>query len=186
MGRVREQENGPRLIDLDILLFGDEERDSEALVLPHPRIAERAFVILPLLEIEPSVTLPDGSPLKLETATVGAVRRVAGPLPDLDEGMEVPVEPTEWAAVAQSEDVADRISGFDAALRLKAEVLRDEGIPVAWEPYEPGLDIDPFGAMIIFRIMVPVAEEERAKTLLAALADSVPIDESDDPLGVDA
>lgn len=51
---------GPRVIDLDLLLFGDEVLRTERLELPHPRMAERAFVLVPLVEIAPEATLPDG------------------------------------------------------------------------------------------------------------------------------
>lgn len=51
MGRVREVHWGPRVIDLDLLAFGDARRDTPALSLPHPRLAERAFVLVPLCEV---------------------------------------------------------------------------------------------------------------------------------------
>ncbi len=53
LGRIREHEIrwGPRVIDLDILLYGDQEVRNEHLVIPHPRIKERAFVLIPLYEI---------------------------------------------------------------------------------------------------------------------------------------
>lgn len=51
---------GPRPIDLDLLLFEDSVCATEFLTLPHPRMAERAFVLLPLLELDPDVFLPDG------------------------------------------------------------------------------------------------------------------------------
>lgn len=51
---------GPRRIDLDLLLFGDTVASGEALTLPHPRLAERAFVLCPLAEIAPGLRLPDG------------------------------------------------------------------------------------------------------------------------------
>ncbi|MEM0965526.1 MAG: 2-amino-4-hydroxy-6-hydroxymethyldihydropteridine diphosphokinase [Verrucomicrobiota bacterium] len=54
MGRVRRERWGPRIIDLDILLFGDEEIQSKSLEIPHPRITERAFVLLPLSQLVPS------------------------------------------------------------------------------------------------------------------------------------
>lgn len=60
LGRQREERWGPRLIDLDLLLFGTREMCSPDLVLPHPRIGERAFVLVPLLDIEPGLCLPDG------------------------------------------------------------------------------------------------------------------------------
>ncbi len=51
MGRVRDVRWGPRTIDLDLLLFGRTALQTEELELPHPRIGERAFVLIPLLEI---------------------------------------------------------------------------------------------------------------------------------------
>lgn len=59
LGRTTTPErNAPRIIDVDLLYFGDEIIDTEALVLPHPRIAERRFVLQPLAEIRPGLILP--------------------------------------------------------------------------------------------------------------------------------
>ncbi|MCO6390644.1 2-amino-4-hydroxy-6-hydroxymethyldihydropteridine diphosphokinase [Aliihoeflea aestuarii] len=60
--RVRDERWGPRAIDLDILTFGDSHIDEEGLSVPHPRISERAFVLVPLLEIAPDLTI-DGRPM---------------------------------------------------------------------------------------------------------------------------
>jgi len=61
MGRIRgEVTGGPRVIDLDLVLFGDVVMDSEYLTLPHPRMLERAFVLVPLRDIAPGLVLPDG------------------------------------------------------------------------------------------------------------------------------
>jgi 2-amino-4-hydroxy-6-hydroxymethyldihydropteridine diphosphokinase len=49
---------GPRTIDLDLLLFGEETIDEPGLVVPHPRLAERAFVLEPLAELVPSLKIP--------------------------------------------------------------------------------------------------------------------------------
>jgi 2-amino-4-hydroxy-6-hydroxymethyldihydropteridine diphosphokinase len=54
---------GPRVIDLDILLFGEEKISESDLEIPHPRMKERNFVLVPLLEIAPNVTDPWGTPL---------------------------------------------------------------------------------------------------------------------------
>ncbi|MBQ6066771.1 MAG: 2-amino-4-hydroxy-6-hydroxymethyldihydropteridine diphosphokinase [Clostridia bacterium] len=51
MGRVRVIKNGPRVIDLDLLLYGEEQRCTEELTLPHPRMWEREFVLRPLLDL---------------------------------------------------------------------------------------------------------------------------------------
>jgi 2-amino-4-hydroxy-6-hydroxymethyldihydropteridine diphosphokinase len=61
LGRKREIHWGPRTIDLDILLFNEENMITERLVIPHPRMFERAFVIIPLLEISPKIKLPSTS-----------------------------------------------------------------------------------------------------------------------------
>ncbi|MEO5915134.1 MAG: 2-amino-4-hydroxy-6-hydroxymethyldihydropteridine diphosphokinase [Luteolibacter sp.] len=59
LGRTMAPErNAPRIIDVDLLYFGDEIVDTEDLVLPHPRIGERRFVLEPLAEIRPDLILP--------------------------------------------------------------------------------------------------------------------------------
>jgi 2-amino-4-hydroxy-6-hydroxymethyldihydropteridine diphosphokinase len=59
-GRRREgvPPNGPRTLDLDLLLYGDEEIDEPGLRVPHPRLHERAFVLGPLAEVAPGVEVP--------------------------------------------------------------------------------------------------------------------------------
>lgn len=57
-GRERSFRNSPRTLDLDILLFDDLSLDEPGLHVPHPRMHERAFVLLPLAEIEPGLLLP--------------------------------------------------------------------------------------------------------------------------------
>lgn len=52
LGRVRSIKNGPRVIDIDLLLFEDEKYNTPSLILPHPRMFEREFVLRPLLDIE--------------------------------------------------------------------------------------------------------------------------------------
>jgi 2-amino-4-hydroxy-6-hydroxymethyldihydropteridine diphosphokinase len=58
--RSREQRWGPRRIDLDLLLYGAETVDEPGLTVPHPRLAERQFVLEPLHELDPELALPDG------------------------------------------------------------------------------------------------------------------------------
>lgn len=62
LGRIRNgaRRFGPRAIDLDLLLFGDIVCMEERVCVPHPRMAERAFVLVPLLEIAPSLCFPSG------------------------------------------------------------------------------------------------------------------------------
>lgn len=52
LGRIRTIKNGPRVIDVDLLLYGDEIKNTETLVLPHPRMMERGFVLIPLSDID--------------------------------------------------------------------------------------------------------------------------------------
>lgn len=59
LGRtIKLERNAPRIIDVDLLYFGAEIIDTELLVLPHPRIGERRFVLEPLAEIRPDLILP--------------------------------------------------------------------------------------------------------------------------------
>lgn len=52
LGRIRNIKNGPRIIDIDLLLYEDEKYNTPSLILPHPRMFEREFVIRPLLDID--------------------------------------------------------------------------------------------------------------------------------------
>lgn len=80
LGRVRKERWGPRTIDVDILLFDDVVRNDPILMIPHPRMTERAFVVLPLLDIDPDPVLPErGRLLDLPLADQVA-RPVAPPL----------------------------------------------------------------------------------------------------------
>jgi 2-amino-4-hydroxy-6-hydroxymethyldihydropteridine diphosphokinase len=58
MGRVRAERNGPRTIDVDVLLYGSERRAAPGLVVPHPRLHERRFVLAPLAEVAPALVHP--------------------------------------------------------------------------------------------------------------------------------
>jgi 2-amino-4-hydroxy-6-hydroxymethyldihydropteridine diphosphokinase len=64
LGRVRKERWGARSIDVDLLLYDEESIEEADLVVPHPRLRERAFVLLPLLELAEDVILPDGTRLK--------------------------------------------------------------------------------------------------------------------------
>lgn len=65
LGRVRGQgpRYGPRTIDLDLLLYGDETIDEDALAVPHPRLHERRFVLEPLAELDPGLVVPGRGPV---------------------------------------------------------------------------------------------------------------------------
>jgi dihydropteroate synthase len=75
LGRVRTVKNGPRTCDLDILDYQGYVSDLEVLTLPHPLLTERDFVVKPLLEIMPNHVLADGTPVTLDTVTVGKARK---------------------------------------------------------------------------------------------------------------
>ena len=70
-GRTRNGEHwGPRTLDLDILLFGQQALNDEQLTVPHYGLQEREFVIYPMLEIAPDLILPCGTPLQSLTQRV--------------------------------------------------------------------------------------------------------------------
>lgn len=80
LGRTREVRWGPRSIDIDVLLFGDRTIDDPDLIVPHPRLSRRAFVLLPLLELVPDPILPDGRRLLDVRLPPAGVRPHAPPL----------------------------------------------------------------------------------------------------------
>jgi len=63
LGRERKLHWGPRTIDIDLLLYDNRVSETEELMLPHPYLEERAFVIAPLREIAPKLVLPSGRPI---------------------------------------------------------------------------------------------------------------------------
>ena len=88
-GRERTVVNGPRTLDVDVIAFGDIAGESADLVLPHPRAHERAFVLVPMADIDPSAVLPgpNGGPVTQLLAKVDAASAqvVAKPWPAGDE-----------------------------------------------------------------------------------------------------
>ena len=76
LGRVREIENGPRTLDLDIVDYQMYVGESDELTLPHPRATERDFVVKPLLEILPNHVLADGTPVTLDKAVYGEAHAI--------------------------------------------------------------------------------------------------------------
>jgi 2-amino-4-hydroxy-6-hydroxymethyldihydropteridine diphosphokinase len=75
--------HGPRPIDVDVLLLGEREHRSPRLSLPHPEVRSRRFVLVPLLELDPELVLPDGTRLLDSLSALGdgqAVWRVGDPL----------------------------------------------------------------------------------------------------------
>jgi 2-amino-4-hydroxy-6-hydroxymethyldihydropteridine diphosphokinase len=78
-GRVREFPNAPRTLDLDIVAYGDRIVDEPGLAIPHPRMHERAFVMVPLAEIAPDAAIPGRGTVSVLAARVdaGSVARIA-------------------------------------------------------------------------------------------------------------
>jgi 2-amino-4-hydroxy-6-hydroxymethyldihydropteridine diphosphokinase len=68
--------HGPRPLDIDLLLMGDLELETERLTLPHPEVTSRRFVLVPLLELDPELTLPDGTRLSETLKRLGEGNRV--------------------------------------------------------------------------------------------------------------
>lgn len=81
MGRTETIRFGPRLIDLDVLLYGELQMQSPELTIPHPRMMQRAFVLVPLVEIAPRLQIP-GTGITVKEALAGmeltSVRRLEG------------------------------------------------------------------------------------------------------------
>jgi 2-amino-4-hydroxy-6-hydroxymethyldihydropteridine diphosphokinase len=67
--------HSPRPLDVDLLLLGDLELSTERLTLPHPEVTSRRFVLAPLLELDPDLTLPDGTRLADALASLGGGQR---------------------------------------------------------------------------------------------------------------
>lgn len=76
--RVRLQHWGPRTLDLDILLYADQQINTERLTVPHAFMHERSFVLYPLAEIAPELTLPGGKPLQqlLDDCPIGTLEKL--------------------------------------------------------------------------------------------------------------
>ena len=63
-GRERPYRNAPRTLDLDLLLYGDAQIATASLQVPHPRMSERAFALVPLLELAPDIVIPGRGPAR--------------------------------------------------------------------------------------------------------------------------
>jgi len=86
LGRVRGRRWGPRAIDIDLLLLGDETVDQPRLTIPHPELTRRQFVLVPLAEIAPELVLPGGrAAAELSAGESDTVRRL-GALAELTRG----------------------------------------------------------------------------------------------------
>ncbi len=116
--RDREVRWGPRPLDIDLLLHGEVELDTERLVLPHPRITERAFVLVPLLEVLPGGVLPGGQRL---TAALAAL----APIEDIE--LEVRLEEVPGGRLARPEGPSGPPAGFVRPGWQDLEAARDPG-----------------------------------------------------------
>jgi len=75
-GRVRAERWGPRTLDVDILLYGGRIVATRDLVIPHPRLVERAFALVPLMEVAPGMALPDGTSLASAAARLAPIEGI--------------------------------------------------------------------------------------------------------------
>ncbi len=82
LGKKIIRENGPRIIDLDLLLYDELELSREDLTLPHPGILERDFVLLPLIDLNPGLTHPQWGAKTLKSALDGLQQRFVGESPE--------------------------------------------------------------------------------------------------------
>ncbi len=194
LGRVRAELNGPRVIDLDLLLFGDEEWARSDLTIPHPRMLERAFVVVPLLEVDPDVKMPDGSPVQRVRATLGPITGVLGAVPgfsrvtvtsvdaaDAPEPLEFPGEFVPAVDGAPEDDDAPWVTLESATqglltshtnvmeLQVHLGVLHSAGITAVIDPPpifgSPGAPYYAIPERV--RLMVPRALAQQARQVLA-------------------
>ena len=85
LGRVRTVRWGPRTLDIDLLLYEDARSEDAELTLPHPRLTERQFVLVPLAEIAPEVVLPDGRTAAQAADPADPGVRYHGPAPRAEQ-----------------------------------------------------------------------------------------------------
>jgi 2-amino-4-hydroxy-6-hydroxymethyldihydropteridine diphosphokinase len=188
LGRTGGPRYGPRVIDLDILLFGDEEWNTDELVVPHPRMAERDFVMTPLLELVPDVSWPDGSRITRESAREGRVVGALGAVPGFAD-LAPPVggwvtrghaEAGSWEEVSSALFGAQRGISFATGLMFDAAFLEQEGIPIAWDPMAPIHEYSPWSLPRRYRLLVPSQHAERARRVLADAHAAQPLMEEEE------
>jgi len=174
LGREKAERYGPRAIDIDIELYGDEEWETPDLVLPHPRAAERDFVVTPLLEVAPDVRWPDGSSVSRDGATQGRVTGVLGPVPGYEDrtpmtagGVSGTMVDGPWEEVASTRFNVSGGLTYATELRFSAAILEQEGIPYAWDPLPPAEEYNLYLMPRTYRLLVPAPMAARARKLLA-------------------
>ncbi len=182
LGRTPEARNAPRPIDLDIILFGDEEWEGPGVIIPHPRFLEREFVVRPLLEVDPLVVMPDGSAVCDDKVAVGRITGTLGMVSGFEDVTRGPAGSgldEEWVEVAVGDGPpgSGRVPSLDALLLLERSVLDGEGIPYAWDPYPPELWTNPWGLARPFKLLVPEALAERARRAIAEAVAAPPAEE---------
>ena len=183
LGRREGPRYGPRPIDLDILLYGSEEWNSERLTIPHERMLERDFVITPLLEIAPEISLPNGSPVTRDLVRCGQVTGVLDAIPGFEDRM--PIQNLREKSLGHkrrpNEDWVELCAFGDWLVNsMKAQsapdvsflltVFEAENIPFAWDPYPPQESFNPYGFSARFKLMVPRAFEASANKLINEVA----------------
>jgi 2-amino-4-hydroxy-6-hydroxymethyldihydropteridine diphosphokinase len=173
--------DGPRPIDIDILLFGSWGMSTDTLNVPHPGLRTRAFVVVPLLEIAPDIETPDGPPVTMEEATEGAVTGVLGVVAGFEQVHDTPGQPR-WVAVRELSRMRPDMRP-DVGLIFDETVLQSEGIPYLWDPQAPTAGLNPFGVAPEVRLMVPRGYEKRALESLAAAEAAAPEFPDDEPEG---
>jgi 2-amino-4-hydroxy-6-hydroxymethyldihydropteridine diphosphokinase len=158
----------PRVIDLDLLLYDEEEWHSDGLTLPHPRMRERAFVMRPLIEVGPDAGWPDGSAITLaqvEAATRGPIVKALGPLPAFEHLTVAPesgpLAHTDWVEFAMLSRLRMEHKP-DLDLMFAEMVLAENGIPFRWDPHPPSGGSNPWGVAPTIKLLVPAGYAERA------------------------
>ncbi|KAL9636360.1 MAG: hypothetical protein Q9164_002869 [Protoblastenia rupestris] len=126
MGRVKVLDNGPRIIDLDILLYENEVVCSDILSIPHQRMMEREFVLRPLCDLIPDVSLPGGSPLL-------SFRRQLEILPKADTPLS-PLTPLFPNSVALNSQSPARKTHLMAVMNLTPDSFSDGGLHSLKDP----------------------------------------------------
>lgn len=176
MGRdPHARRNAPRPIDIDILLAGGDEWDRPDLVVPHPRMAERDFVITPLLEADPGATWPDGLAITRDAVRFGAVTRVLGSIPGTPAA---PDADADWAEIARFSGRANIDATESAEIAFATSMLSSAEIPHVLDPPQFNEGAGPYPLQVVHRLLVPADRADEARRFLAE-AKAAPFDLED-------